>query len=76
MRGGRWLWRQIQEFYLRQQTQDKLHDLTKSMIKPKKGSIELAGSGAQIRALVPFALEMVESWTADDEENMLLPKSA
>ena len=32
------------------------------MIKPKKGSIELSGSGAQIRCLVPFGLRLVNGW--------------
>ena len=58
----RWLWGQIQEFYRRTGTVDKLYDLTVTMIKPKKGSIELSGSAAQIRALVPYGLELVESW--------------
>ena len=61
----RWLWGQIQVFYRRHGTVDRLHDLTVTMIKPKKGSIELSGSGAQIRALVPFGLGlrwMLRDW--------------
>ena len=64
----RWLWGQIQEFYRRHGTVDKLYDLTRTMIKPKKGSIELSGSAAQIRALVPFGLELVESLVELDLE--------
>ena len=56
------LWANIQEFYGRQGTQDKLHSLVVTMIKPKKGSIELNGNGAQIRALIPFGLEVVNAW--------------
>ena len=56
-----WLWRQIQGFYDREGTADRLFSLTKTMIKPKKGAIELAGSGSQIRALVPFCLQLVNS---------------
>ena len=41
---------------------DRLHNLVVSMIKPTKGAIELAGSGAQIRHLVPFALRLVNGW--------------
>ena len=57
-----WLWAEVQEFYRNSGTTDKLHNLTVRMIKPKKGSIELSGSVAQVRALVPFALQLVESW--------------
>ena len=56
------LWASVQEYYARAHTVDKLHNLIVTMIKPKKGSIELSGSGAQIRALVPFGLEVVNSW--------------
>ena len=57
-----WIWGQIQEYYAREGTQDRLLNLTRSMIKPKTGSIELSGSGAQIRSLVPFCLQMVNTW--------------
>ena len=57
-----WLWRQVQEHYDRNGVKDKLNNLTRKMIKPKKGSIELSGSAAQVRALVPFGLELVLSW--------------
>ena len=57
-----WLWSQIQAFYRQEKPKDQLHDLTVRMVKPKKGSIELSGSGAQIRALIPFALQLVQSW--------------
>ena len=57
-----WLWGQIRTFYDDNQTVDRLHTLTVTMVKPKKGSIELAGSGAQIRALIPFAAGLVETW--------------
>ena len=56
------LWLEIQGFYRQEHVQDKLHNLTVSMIKPKKGSIELTGSGAQIRSLVPFGKLLVDSW--------------
>ena len=56
------LWREIQFFYDMGHIADRLHNLTVTMIKPKKGSIELTGSGAQIRSLVPFALRLVNSW--------------
>ena len=57
------LWADIRAFYARTGVVDKLHDLTETMIKPKKGSIELGGSGAQVRALVPFGRQLVDSWT-------------
>ena len=57
-----WLWNEIQAFYDREQTQDRLFNLTKTMIKPKTGSIELSGSAAQIRCLVPLALQLVNQW--------------
>ena len=59
------LWEEIQAFYLQHQTADRLFNLTKTMVKPRKGSIELAGSGAQIRALIPFGLQVVEAWPAE-----------
>ena len=37
-----WLWAEVQEFYRRSGTTDKLHNLTVRMIKPKRGSIELS----------------------------------
>ena len=45
---------------------DRLHNLVVTMIKPKKGNIELSGSAAQIRALVPFALQYVNSWGPEE----------
>ena len=59
------LWASMQDFYSRSGTVDKLHNLVVTMIKPKKGSIELSGSGAQIRALIPFGLELVNAWTEE-----------
>ena len=56
------LWMDIQDFYNREHTADRLHNLTVTMIKPKKGSIELTGSGAQIRSLVPFGRLLVDGW--------------
>ena len=56
------LWASIQDFYNREQTPDRLHNLTVTMVKPKRGAIELSGSGAQVRSLVPFAKEMVDGW--------------
>ena len=56
------LWETIQEFYHREKVVDKLHSLVVTMIKPKKGSIELSGSGAQIRALIPFGVQIVDAW--------------
>ena len=53
------LWHEIQGFYAQHHTKDRLHNLTVSMVKPTRGAIELRGSGAQIRALVPFALLLV-----------------
>ena len=62
------LWASIKEFYMRTGVVDKLHDLTLTMIKPKKGPLELGGSGAQVRALVPFGVELVNSWEELDVE--------
>ena len=36
---------------MRANTADRLNNLTLGMIRPKKGSIELGGSGAEVRAL-------------------------
>ena len=60
-----WLWQEIQTFYNDNGTVDKLHNLTRLMIKPKKGAIELSGSGAQIRSLVPFGKLLVDSWVGE-----------
>ena len=62
------LWTEVQDFYTRHGVVDQLFDLTVRMIKPKKGSVELSGSGSQIRALVPFGKEVVDSWTDRDVE--------
>ena len=56
------LWYQIQGFYAEHQTTDRLHNLTVTMVKPKKGPIVLSGSGAQVRSLVPFGRLLVDSW--------------
>ena len=56
------LWASMQEYYARRGIKDKLHSLVVTMIKPKKGSIELSGNGAQIRSLIPFGLEIVNAW--------------
>ena len=40
------------------------------MIKPKKGKIELGGSGAQVRALVPYGLEFANRWVDLDVERI------
>ena len=58
----RLLWGDIQHYYEAQQIADRLTNLTVTMVKPRKGSIELAGSGAQIRALIPFAAHLVDAW--------------
>ena len=60
-----WLWQEVQQFYRDHGTVDKLHNLTRLMIKPKKGAIELSGSAAQIRSLVPFGKILVDSWQGD-----------
>ena len=65
------LWREVQDFYTQQHTKDRLNNLTVSMIKPKKGPIELTGSGAQIRGLVPFGRLLVDRW-----EEPLEPEAA
>ena len=44
-----WLWTEIQAFYALVGTKDQLSDLAVAMIKPKRGSIELTGSRAEIR---------------------------
>ena len=59
------LWARVQTFYTRSGTVDKLHNLVVTMIKPKKGSIQLHGSAAQIRALIPFGVEVVDAWTQE-----------
>ena len=56
------LWAEIQAYYARANTADRLNNLTLGMIRPKKGNIELGGSGAEVRVLVPFAEEMVNGW--------------
>ena len=56
------LWHEIQGFYDDHHTTDRLHNLTVSMVKPKKGAIELSGSGAQVRCLVPFGKVLVDAW--------------
>ena len=60
-----WLWQEIQQFYKDNGVVDKLNNLVKTMIIPKKGSIQLTGSGAEIRALVAYELQLVDSWGPD-----------
>ena len=67
-----WLWASIQEYYRAENVADRLHYLVKTMIKPKKGSIEMAGSGAQIRSLVTFALRTVNGWEPADLDAELI----
>ena len=69
-----WLWRQIQTYYVDNAVTDRLFNLVPTMIKPKKGSIELAGSAAQIRHLIPFGLQLVNSWGPDamDQERLIV----
>ena len=55
------LWTAIQTFYAQHQTKDRLNNLTVFM-KPKSGSIELSGSAAEVRCLVPFGKLLVDSW--------------
>ena len=61
-----WLWEQIQAWYQAEKVSDRLHALVVTMIKPKKGPIELTGSGAQIRCLGPFGLRLVNGWDLAD----------
>ena len=70
-----WLWQEVQAFYKETGVVDRLHNLVKTMVKPKKGSIELSGSGAQIRALVPFGLQLVNAWEGDLTLEKLAAKS-
>ena len=60
-----WLWQEIQQFYNDNGVVDKFNNLVKTMIIPKKGSIQLTGSGAEVRALVPYGLQLVNSWGPD-----------
>ena len=39
-----------------------LTGFTVLMVKPKKGLVELSGSGAQIRCLIPFGKLLVDGW--------------
>ena len=71
-----WLWAEIQAFYDREGSTDRLHTLTKTMVKPKSGSIELTGGGAQIRGLVPFCLQLVNSFEAPLSEEMFTARAA
>ena len=57
-----WIWTHLQRWYEREGTADRLQNLTVRMIKPQKGAIELSGSGAQIRALIPFGLHLLNAW--------------
>ena len=56
------LWIEIQAFYAENHTNDRLNNLTLTMVKPKKGAIVLSANGAEVRALVPFGRNQVGSW--------------
>ena len=62
----RWLWTEIQTYYAEHAVTDRLYNLVPTMVKPKKGSIELSGSAAQIRHLVPFGLRVVNAWGPEE----------
>ena len=70
-----WLWQEVQQFYRGHGTVDKLHNLTRLMVKPKKGAIELSGSAAQIRSLVPFGKLLVNSWEGDLSAEVLAARA-
>ena len=54
------LWTRIQDFYMQNNVQDKLTNLTVGMIKSDKKAPKLRSSAAQCRALIPFALASAE----------------
>lgn len=49
------LWGKVQEFYKEESVQDRLQNLTLTMLKQPKKAPKLRASAAQCRALVPFA---------------------
>lgn len=56
------LWLMVQAFYQASQVQDKLTDLTVTMVLRPKAPPKLRASAAQCRALVPFAAQAAETW--------------
>ena len=51
------LWSQITAFYQANAVQDRLQNLQYTVIKQPQKAAKLRASGAQVRALVPFAAE-------------------
>lgn len=58
------LWARLQAFYDENNVDDRLQNLTKTMIKQPKKAPKLRGGAAQVRALVPFGLKMAEELLA------------
>ena len=55
------LWGEVQHFYRTYNVCDKLDNLVETMIrKDKKTPPKLRGKAAQVRALVPFGVELAE----------------
>ena len=59
------LWTQVEAWYKREDIEDRLQNLTQGMIKAQKKGPKLRASGAQVRALIPFARAKAEELFGD-----------
>ena len=59
------LWTQLQAWYTRESIEDRLQNLTHGMINAQKKPPKLRGSGAQVRALIPWARAKAEELFGD-----------
>ena len=69
------LWRHMQVYYTANNVADRLGILKRSMLMTND-SPELTCSGAELRALVPFSLCIVQAWGDEIPEEKQLAKSA
>ena len=59
------LWTQVEAWYKRDNIEDRLQNLTQGMIKAQIKGPKLRASGAQVRALIPFARAKAEELFRD-----------
>ena len=70
------LWHRVQVFYRQHKVADHLNILKPSMFRDKASTPELSARAEEVRALVPFAKELVDGWGPDITAEMATCKVA
>ena len=70
------LWHRVQVFYRQHKVADRLNILKPSMFREKASTPELSAGAAEVRALVPFAKELVDGWGSNITAEMATCKEA